>query len=54
MKIFVIGVVGFIGFYFCEELLKDKIYDVIGIDDFIGLIFFFLKFKNFEVLLLEK
>ncbi|MEC3802356.1 NAD-dependent epimerase/dehydratase family protein, partial [Bacillus spizizenii] len=54
MKILVTGAAGFIGSHLCEELLKDKTHDVIGIDDFIGPTPFSLKFKNLEALLPEK
>ncbi|MED0869590.1 NAD-dependent epimerase/dehydratase family protein [Bacillus spizizenii] len=54
MKILVTGAAGFIGSHLCEELLKDKTHDVIGIDDFIGPTSFSLKFKNLEALLPEK
>jgi len=34
MNILVTGVAGFIGFSFAQELLKNKKYKVIGIDNF--------------------
>lgn len=54
MKILVTGAAGFIGSHLCEELLKDKKHNVIGIDDFIGPTPFSLKLKNLKTLLQEK
>lgn len=54
MKILVTGAAGFIGSHLCEELLKDKKHNVIGIDDFIGPTPFSLKLKNLKNLLQEK
>lgn len=54
MKILVTGAAGFIGSHLCEELLKDKKHNVIGIDDFIGPTPFSLKLKNLKNLLPEK
>lgn len=48
MKILVTGAAGFIGSHLCEELLKDKKHNVIGIDDFIGPTPFSLKLKNLK------